>query len=250
MAHLDIFQIYNTFPSEWRKLLTQTTRSHTAIFDEIAININKWVKVSNVKTKDIGKRLANAELKLNPISIITARHKENLNFHMNPFITARKSQKDIKLRNLQYKMLHNIYPTMNHLYKWKIKDTPNCSLCNVPETLKHAVFDCPVAARVWENLKGILDMSNTFEYADILLGFSSTKSLNVSLCRSYSLDTLLILLKQRLILQRENKVHIDRDRIINLIVDRCKLEKYNSSKNDQIIRYINRWKWIEDFCSS
>jgi len=162
----------------------------------------------------------------------------------------RISQKDLKLRNIQYKILHNIYPTMKHLFTWKIKDSPNCTLCNVPETLKHAIFECPVASNVWEHFKTLLNLDLPITYDNILLGFSTTNSLNLNRNKTYAIDTLLILLKQRLILQRENKIHINVDQIFSVISDRLRLEKYNSVKYNHKTRFISRWIWIDEIISA
>jgi len=248
---LEKYQIYNSFPIEWRKLLSQTNRIHANVIDEIPIGLNKWQHLSKISLKDISIRISMEKVLISPNDIITKRHKENLytNEYSNPFTVTRMGQKDIRLRNIQFKILHNIYPTMKHLFTWKIKETPNCSLCLVPETLKHAIFECPVAKRVWENLKEILNLDYVFVYSDILMGLSTTNSIRFGKRKSYSFDTLLILLKQKLILQRENKIHIDRDQIVNLIFSRIKIEKYNSMRYKRERHFETKWKWIENIVS-
>jgi len=238
-------QIYNSFPLEWRKLLIKTNRTHPIISNEIPVGLNKWQNINNITIRDIKNRLAPGP-NLNPETYLTTRHREHINIQRNPFSQLRIGQKDVKLRNIQFKILHNIYPTMKHLFTWKIKDTPNCSLCTTTESLRHAIYECPVAASSWVHFNSILNINTTFTYDDVLLGISSTNNVNLSRNKLYTIDTLMVLMKQRLILQREDKRHIERNEVISLILDRLRLEKYNSIKYKREIKYNVKWKWIED----
>jgi len=243
---LEIFQIYNTFPLEWRALVAQTNRIHPKVTDQIPLDLNKWVDTKNIKTSDLTEMITKNRKNLRIESLLATKHKENINTQANPFLTLRLTLKDQKLRNIQYKILHNIYPTMKHLYYWKIKDSPNCNACNTTETLKHAIFECPIAITAWDHFKNILNLVINCSYNDILLGFCATNNLNVLQNRIHAIDTLMVLVKQRLILQRENKVYLNYDNVFSLINERVKLEKYNSLKYGNKIRYSVRWKWIEE----
>jgi len=134
---------------------------------------------------------------------------------------------------------------MKHLFTWKIKESPNCAMCLTSESLKHAIFECPVAVNAWNHFKNILNIEIDFQYKDVLLGTSTTKSLNLNQAKLHSIDTLLILVKQRLILQRENKRNHERQEIISLITDRISLEKFNSRKYNLEKKYNTKWKWLE-----
>ena len=49
-----------------------------------------------------------------------------------------------KLRCFQYKVIHDILPTNNKLYKMKLKASPSCDRCNHPyENLLHLLYECP-----------------------------------------------------------------------------------------------------------
>ncbi len=51
--YLDIHQIFNTYPIEWRTLITKTSRTHNVIADEIPFAVNKWQKIHNFKIKNV-----------------------------------------------------------------------------------------------------------------------------------------------------------------------------------------------------
>ncbi len=245
---LDVHQIYNSFPAEWRRLLNNTRRQHEKIKGEVYIATNKWVNICNISLRCLIDSFKNTEqidakefLKLKHASI---RTEELIN---NPFVIVRKTIKDVKIRNLNYKMLHNIYPTMQHLYKWKIKDSENCSLCKCKETLKHATFDCTVARNAVLTLNEVikarygLQSEVNLSYENMLFGLTSTiNNVGLRFKQKVAIDHVIILLKQRLILQRENKLPINVDEINRIFEERKNIDKYIRVKNKGTFE-LNVW---------
>jgi hypothetical protein len=147
--------------------------------------------------------------------------------------------KDVKIRNLQYKMLHNVYPTRKHLFKWKLSDSPNCKKCNVIETLKHAIWECDIAQNAINKFqlatKLIYPEIETiqFTYEVILLGLYSVElnpKINLDKETKDIINTSLVALKQSLILQRDNKAYIPQDDIKNILIERINIRKYNKKR--------------------
>ena len=60
-----------------------------------------------------------------------------------------KSISEVKIRQLQWKILHKIYPTGTLLFKMKLKDQDNCEFCNERDTLIHFFSTCQVSKRLW-----------------------------------------------------------------------------------------------------
>ena len=56
---------------------------------------------------------------------------------------------EVKLRQLQWKILHRIYPTNTLLFKMKIKVSEECDFCNERDTIIHFFACCPVSKIVW-----------------------------------------------------------------------------------------------------
>jgi len=162
-------------------------------------------------------------------------------------VELKKTTKDVKLQNIQYKILHNIYPTMKHLHTWKIKESPNCSHCNVQEDLKHAIYLCPIAMDCWDKLKTLIGgYIQDLSYKDILIGTSAGNDrMNLSKSMKFALDTIIILLKQRLILQREEKRHLTIIEISNVIDNLLKIDKYIAIKNKNMSKYNAKYNWLE-----
>jgi len=56
-----------------------------------------------------------------------------------------------KLRCFQYKVIHNILPTNNKLYKMKLKTSPSCDRCgNSYKNLLHLLCECPRTQTLWQ----------------------------------------------------------------------------------------------------
>ncbi len=129
--------------------------------------------------------------------------------------------------------MHNIYPTLKHLLKWKLHHSGKCSNCDLPETLKHAIFECPIAKDAINKLEKLIgkffktNIPPKLTYENLLLGTcSSVTNFHPNFHNKKAIDTLLILLKQKLILQRDNKVIIELNELELMITDRINLEHY------------------------
>ena len=48
-----------------------------------------------------------------------------------------------KLRSFQFKLIHNILPTNQRLWKMNVKSSPKCEQCDAPcETISHIFYEC------------------------------------------------------------------------------------------------------------
>jgi hypothetical protein len=230
---LDVHQISNSIPKEWITLLTKTRRSHALIGKELPIELNKWKDISVITLKEV-KNMTMRHIEINSVNIINRKHDlDNVNMTSNPFATLFTSIKDIKLRNIQYKIMHNIYPTLKHLFKWKLHPSGMCAHCGSFETLKHAIFECPIALDAIKKLEYLINkrynVPLNFTYENILLGTCSTiTNYYLDTMHRKAIDTLLILLKQKLILQREHKTKLETKDIENMIMSRINIELYGA----------------------
>jgi len=250
MLFLDVHQVYSVYPNEWKLLLNNTRRTHNPITEQVRIGLNKWSDRNNVNLKMLITSLINSN-NINVDELITKRNSDiNIaSIRNNPFVVLRRNIKDVKIRNLQFKMLHNIYPTLMHLKRWKIKDSENCTRCNVKETLKHVTWDCHVAREAFLTLESEFNERYyggtprvILSYDDVALGLSTTKSLsNTPSIQLVAMDTVIIELKQKLILQRENKIFLEREEIINLFEQRKNIELYNKIKYSKKTNIFKKW---------
>ena len=164
------------------------------------------------------------------------RFNTNIDPSFNPFKACFNMTGNVALRNVQYKILHNTYPTLKHLFLWRIKQSPNCTACNIPETTIHAIWDCTIAQtsinnmqQVYRTLTGI--DSYIINKEEFIYGYRNDKALN----------TIFTLIKKRLILQREEKLILTNGDIISIIKDEMAVEKYISTKNKSINGFNKKW---------
>ena len=157
----------------------------------------------------------------------------------NPFELNLQSTKEVKIQNIQFKILHNIYPTLKHLHKWNIKESPNCTHCQVPETTIHAIAECPIAKDTFENFQVTYQ-----RLTGIILNITNEESLlgvKKTIPNSSSINTILTLMKQRLILQRENKHIITQQNLEVMILNQFNMEKYVAKKQNRGTHLKRRW---------
>jgi len=240
---LEAFQIWNSFPVHWRILAGRSRRWNTYvdpdfIKDEICTEVNKWVKIKNVDLKQLKKRLISSILRPKTVIDLNMKFNTNLQENENPFILCQKMTKNVPLRNVQYKILHNAYPTMKHLFHWRIKNSPNCTSCNLPETTIHALWECNIANQTIQNLQSALsNISIGNRHVQILkekflYGIKSQPVMNM----------IFALIKRSLILQREDKNVITVERIQDMIMKEYNVEKYIAAKQNLLNKLNVRWK--------
>ena len=71
---------------------------------------------------------------------------------------ARECCSETKLLELQWKILHNIYPTGVLLKKMKIRNDDRCQFCEEVDTLSHFFVSCKISNVVWEEADKIVSV--------------------------------------------------------------------------------------------
>ena len=91
----------------------------------------------------------------------------------NIFISPFKHQ-EMKLRELQFKIVHRILPTNAYLYKCRIKQSESCTFCHIfRESIEHLLWDCLVVKTLWLQLSDWLkEIGFQYEFTktNIILG--------------------------------------------------------------------------------
>ena len=57
------------------------------------------------------------------------------------------------LQTLQYKILHRIIPCNHWLFNIKVKNSTNCTLCNVDDSIIHYFYDCKRVKQYWTSFE-------------------------------------------------------------------------------------------------
>ena len=65
---------------------------------------------------------------------------------------------ETKLLELQWKILHGIYPTGTLLQKMKIRNNDQCPFCDETETIVHFFVSCHIAQTVWQEAEKLISI--------------------------------------------------------------------------------------------
>ena len=90
--------------------------------------------------------------------------KNDPNVWLMPF----ESVSETKLLELQWKILHSIYPSGTLLKKMKIREDENCVFCGMTDTLIHFFIECAISNQVWEEAERIITcfLGKQFKFTD------------------------------------------------------------------------------------
>lgn len=65
---------------------------------------------------------------------------------------------DTKCREIQWKIIHRIYPTNTYLCRIRIRDRDLCEQCNLPDTLEHFFVTCTTVLDLWKYIEDIVSV--------------------------------------------------------------------------------------------
>ena len=109
-----------------------------------------------VMAKDFRSQLVTGTVSV-PCSQGFWKRKFGIDFNDEVWLMAYRSCKETRLRVLQWKLLHNIYPTNILLSKMKVTDTQYCFYCPVEvDFLEHFFFYCPDVRAFWVQVENFI----------------------------------------------------------------------------------------------
>ena len=92
------------------------------------------------------------------------------------------SLKESRLKTLAWKILHNIYPTNILLHKMKLKESPSCEFCGVPDFIEHFFYQCQKVKKLWveieKELQSYLNCSIRITEKTVLIGDTGSSGNN------------------------------------------------------------------------
>ena len=91
-----------------------------------------------------------------PTSTFFWRQRYNYEIDSNCWLLAYKTTTEERLRLLQWKLLHNIYPTNVLLHKMKIRNNIMCEHCLVEDYVEHFFWHCQQTKPLWRNVENTI----------------------------------------------------------------------------------------------
>ena len=132
---------------------------------------------AQTKLKDIKKLLRKKETSESMNAKAVRFWKDRLDMHIDERIwnVPKATTKEVRLRELQWKILHNIYPTKILLEKMKVTDNNKCDYC--PESIDsidHFFYECKKIKDFWSSVSKMLSVGLNEKIIlsrnDVLLG--------------------------------------------------------------------------------
>ena len=59
-------------------------------------------------------------------------------------------EKEIKLKEFNFKVLHGILPCNKNLKQWKIRTSDCCDVCGEIQTIEHLLWNCRYVGSLWK----------------------------------------------------------------------------------------------------
>ena len=81
----------------------------------------------------------------------------------NAFYNKIYLEKELKLREFNWKVLHGILPCNKNLKQWRKKDCDKCDVCGKVQTIEHLLFKCPYLKPLWAIIEKLFQVPISFE---------------------------------------------------------------------------------------
>ena len=226
--------IESTFPDELMQIAKNFDKSVNEEQVEPShfyLGNDTFVQVDKITVKQLQSRL---KIALNKVTEVDYCLKNKIKeFDLSEIMLVRKQVKNVKLRNVYYRLINNDFYSKTKLKKFKITQDDKCERCQQIETTRHLLWDCHWSQKMWKNLNIIFDqqkLSIKIQSFEDIFNFKNSSCINT--------------IKLRLInelIQIERPKHLDQQNITNIIRNLMKLEKYIGIKNYDIQKYELKW---------
>ena len=108
-----------------------------------------------------------------PLCVSRWKRQYNIDIHAQHWATV-NNLKEIKLRGLAWRVLHNIYPTNILLYKMKLAPSQNCQFCGEIDFVEHFFFNCIKVKPLWieinKDINASLGVAFKVKEIDVITG--------------------------------------------------------------------------------
>ncbi len=190
---------------------------------------------SSLEVKEMQKMLKIAYEKCEILNVETKNSLENFTFDMESIIKFRSQCKEVKMRNVFYRLLNKDFFYAERMFRYRMVESPSCKRCGETETNDHLLFGCRFSALMWSIYNKVLRES-----------FNSTYCINrrediYDFNNSPIENGLKIKLINELI-QIDRPMHWTKEKILNIALEIRKIEKYIAIKNNTNLSAFNK-KW-------
>ena len=147
---------------------------------------------------------------------------------------------ETKLREFQFKLLHNILPTNSILYRWKLTDSPRCCFCFISnETIDHLFCSCPNTITLYLHIKEWLLKKDIvlpdLSISKVLIGIQPRQ-------RNCLINHIILIFKYCVYSCRNNEQNLNLNYFISLLKEKEKIENTIALNNNKHYLHIKKWE--------
>ena len=81
---------------------------------------------------------------------------------MQAFVAKVVQEKEKKLKEFNFKLLHGIMPCNKNLFRWKIRPYDICGVCQEIQTIEHLLYNCSYVKPLWNVVDFVFDTKVNF----------------------------------------------------------------------------------------
>jgi hypothetical protein len=188
---------------------------------------NVYKPIEDVSTKEIQNILKTVLKKVEEINF--DQKLGTSNFEEENIIRFRNTCKNVKLRSIFHRLIHNDFFTHVKMKKYKMTETDKCPRCNEPETTKHLLWECVHSRNIWNIYNQLILDENVNSYDDVY-----------AVNNDYSTVLIKIKIIQELI-QIERPKNWTPVRVTDIICQLMSTEKHNALITKTITKFNKKW---------
>ena len=147
---------------------------------------------------------------------------------------------ETKLSIFQYKIIHNILPCRNLLYRMNISESPLCEFCNDLESLPHMLVNCPNIREYWNLVLLWWNNQNNdiykFDELGIMYGYDPGSS------GSYIFNYYILLSKRHVFLQKYEHKLPNLFLFLELVKEKLLIQRSIAYSKGQKDMFLHSWK--------
>ena len=190
------------------------------------------IAICKVTTKNLQNVL---KIAMNKVENIDFEEKLKINFFDKSSIeTFRHQCKNVKLRNIFFRLIHNDFFTRVRMKKYKMVNDDACSRCCCSETSQHLLWECVESRKIWNHYNNLMVNANKADhcvkkYDDI---FKISHNASFTIVKIKTIQELIQMTRPTNWLQ---------SKYIDMIINLIKIEKYNAKTNTMVQKHNNKW---------
>jgi len=94
---------------------------------------------------------------------------------MNVYLKKIEQVKQSKLKEFNFKLIHGILPCNLNLWRWKIKISSKCDVCDSIQSLEHLLFTCKYVKPLWNIAEKLYNTNIDY---DVILGLKDNHNIH------------------------------------------------------------------------